>query len=520
MAKFSFSRVLSLLKGFLREMQSPLYGYDIQDVKLNTNEDSYAALFQFKASTGSDKLGKVTNIKGEDIPLSILIKVINSKEVFAPILSGLNNITTSGNDKETKDLFNLLLGDRDPNGEYKIDNTLESAKARGKDGSMKGGLLGIDLTKVKTLPTAGLTYANRFWSWQNIAEQFLRYSLECEAQGKDYGAIENQAYKDCSKLISEYLAKVELVASPDEVKIDTYPLVLPILVAIQGKLQEYYSAAYEKYDDAKYIEPTFEDLVDEDEYNQAQQEQAAKEQAQAEQAQADNLLNNAETANFRPGPSATQGKGMFNNMQIKVKLQKIQGSEDLSVLGLQSTCPPANTLDYIDDIINQEEFWDAITEEPQTFAINVEDDGYEIEQCEDCEFDPCDSLQEVFKAGIRAYRNLYIIHWMSNGNDMMKLHLLAEEMYEELIKEIDTIGELLVEKCGTVPQLDFPCDYVAVQNYDFQTGLDHIQSLINMYIDCIDCAYPNQTSDVQSTLDEWLRYWNKEMNYFVKRQEV
>ena len=121
------------------------------------------------------------------------------------------------------------------------------------------------------------------------------------------------------------------------------------------------------------------------------------------------------------------------------------------------------------------------------------------------EASPCESLCEVFKAGIRAYRNLYIIDWMSKGNDMMKLHIMAE---------------LPVEKQGTVPHLDFPCDYVPVQDHDFQTGLLQIQSLIQTYIDCIDYAYCNQDSDVQSTLDQWLRYWNKQLNYFVKGQEV
>ena len=162
-----------------------------------------------------------------------------------------------------------------------------------------------------------------------------------------------------------------------------------------------------------------------------------------------------------------------------------------------------------------------MTEEPQAFDIAVDDDGFDVEPCETCpECSPCESLCEVFKAGIRAYRNLYILHWMSSGNDMMKLHIMSEEMYGELVQEIDTIGELLVEKQGTVPQLDFPCDYIPVQQYDFQTGLDQIKSLIQMYIDCIDYAYCNQDSDVQSTLDEWLRYWNKQLNYFVKGQEV
>jgi DNA-binding ferritin-like protein len=174
----------------------------------------------------------------------------------------------------------------------------------------------------------------------------------------------------------------------------------------------------------------------------------------------------------------------------------------------------------MDEIVGQPEFIESLSEDPTTYAIDVDEDGFDIEPCEEClECGPCEGLCEVFKSGIRAYRNLYILHWMAKGNDMMKLHIMAEEMYGELIQEIDTIGELLVEKQGTVPQLDFPCDYVPVQDYDFQTGLTQIQSLIQVYIDCIDYAYCNQTSDVQSTLDEWLRYWKKQLNYFVERQE-
>jgi hypothetical protein len=181
----------------------------------------------------------------------------------------------------------------------------------------------------------------------------------------------------------------------------------------------------------------------------------------------------------------------------------------------------SDVLADIDEIINQDEFIQALPEEPTSYSIDVDDDGFDIVPCEECiECNPCESLCEVFKAGIRAYRNLYILHWMSHGNDMMKLHNLSEEMYAELNSEIDTLGELLVEKQGTVPQLDFPCDYIPVQQYDFQTGLNQIKSLISMYIDCIDYAYCNQDSDVQSTLDEWLRYWNKQLNYFVKGQEV
>jgi DNA-binding ferritin-like protein len=109
---------------------------------------------------------------------------------------------------------------------------------------------------------------------------------------------------------------------------------------------------------------------------------------------------------------------------------------------------------------------------------------------------------------------------MAKGNDMMKLHLLSEEMYEELIKEIDTLGELLVEKCGAVPSPEWCDTYLEIQAYEFQESLCILTQYIQSYIDALTFAYPNQASDVQSTLDEWLRYWNKQMNYFVKRQEI
>jgi DNA-binding ferritin-like protein len=108
---------------------------------------------------------------------------------------------------------------------------------------------------------------------------------------------------------------------------------------------------------------------------------------------------------------------------------------------------------------------------------------------------------------------------MAKGNDMMKLHLLAEELYKELIEEIDTLGELMVEKCGTVKGLDFAWNPVTTREYEFQESLVIIKDFIQNYVDTIDYAYCNQTSDVQSTFDEWLRFWNKQMNYFIKNQE-
>lgn len=446
-----------------------------------------------------------------------------------------------------KDVVNkvkFLVGesalDRDNSGQYVGDISLANAIKRGANGGIEGGFLGVNLQQVAENGFQGAGYTTTGW-WKSIADDKLKYTLVCEADNADAGKVANQGLLDCAKWVSKYIAFVEAqynkseeVAESTQVdkeavladqlsaeekkskeentQLIANVLVMPILVEIQAQLRELYQ---DKLNEDTSLDAIIDhDATDEEASSNTQDQgdqNASDEQVEGEQSQGD--LNNSDN-----GGDATVDNNASKH--INVTLKKIQASDELAIISLDSNYLPGDTLSDVDEIINQEEFLNTLTEEPQSFAIEVDDDGFDIEPCECCQCDACASLCEVFKSGIRAYRNFYILHWMSSGNDMMKLHLMAEEMYGELQSEIDTIGELLVEKQGTVPQLDFPCDYIPVQQYEFQTGLDQIKSLIQMYIDCIDYAYCNQDSDVQSTLDEWLRYWNKQLNYFVKNQEA
>jgi DNA-binding ferritin-like protein len=114
-----------------------------------------------------------------------------------------------------------------------------------------------------------------------------------------------------------------------------------------------------------------------------------------------------------------------------------------------------------------------------------------------------------------------MIHWLAIGNDMEKLHIKAEELYGELDQEIDLLAELIVEKTGTIIDINTieTCDTVGTQNRTFQQGIQCIKQYAQSFIDYIDITYPNQPSDVQSILDDWLRYWNKQINYFITREQ-
>ena len=519
MADSSFlNKALGWIKSFLDSMPSPVDGYSIQDAKLNARDGEYSVLYQFASNPVKDETTgeALTDIHGNPLPLNVLISTTNVQEALKPILSGLNNIDDlaySENEADRKKAVALLavfLGEG--RGEAPVEESfqmLESvedifAASDNKSDNAKGGLLGTKLTDVTTFPTEGYSYEGKVWSWAKIAGEYLKYALECQYPGKDFGAIENVALANCGKLIGEYLVKMKVIANADELKINVTNLIKPAMIRLQADLKTYYDAAYEKYVATKNIKDT-----SKEDREAAEQEEADK------QAQAEQLAQEQEDAERM---QRMEDMGFQFSKQISVKLQKVQGSIDL--LGLQSNYSPSDTLDDIEDIIYQDEFINALPEEPQAFVIDVDDEGYDIEPCENCEIDPCGSLWSVMQNAIVMYRNMYTLHWMSKGNDMMKLHILSEELYGELIQEIDTLGELMVEKCGTVKSLDFEWTPIATKQYDFQEGLSVIKDFIQNYIDTIDYAYPNQTSDVQSTFDEWLRYWNKQLNYFVKGQEA
>ncbi len=510
-------KLLGFLKGFLSSMPSPIEGFSMNDVKVKEEGDVFSSLFSFSAgvnenvdfTVGDDTISKpsqgVKDIGGNDIDVYVLLKALNARDVFNPILSGLNKLD-SLQDKEKAALFTVLLGD-----DRGDDLTVAGAKSRSQ------GLLGLDLIngggdpyRYTTAPFAGTS-----WSWGNVAEDKLRYGLECQSPGADYGAITNVPLTKCEDLIKEYLVDTaKAIATADEVQIDITDFVKPILLRMQAWLVKYYEAAIQKYNPDNVKNPdSWEDKKPKEPEWRAVFDQEGK--------MIDQIDINSDDGAQKAEQYAAQGFQVGAAKHIDVTLQRIAGTADFNMTAIRANYDPSLVLVDMDEIVGQPEFIESLSEEPTTYAINVDDDGFDIEPCEEClECGPCEGLCEVFKSGIRAYRNLYILHWMAKGNDMMKLHLMTEEMYEELQGEIDTIGELLVEKQGTVPQLDFPCDYLPIQEYDFQTGLLQIKSLIQMYIDCIDYAYCNQDSDVQSTLDEWLRYWNKQLNYFVKGQEI
>ena len=505
------NKLRSLFNKILRESGNVLrsYGYELSDASVENQSGAVSTHYVYTPTIGNTK-----------VPLTVILTASNVGSVFQETIRQIQTLSWDGeNPRVNSHAIEYLTGIKiDPNDPNDLKDISLQSVIKGKK-----GLLGAPL-----VDDAGNIIATEDGSgdWWEIAFSELQYGLYCETENNDAGQVQNQSLMDCVNWIHKYIDIVqkesgvnkeqltheekvkraedkESQLSTDSSK-DAFKLVIPILANIQSQLRD-------MYQDRLNEELSLDKLIPQPNPNVEESEATQKAKALAQEMADENYATEEAAKEMAQADSAKH---------INIKLQKIQGSEDIDILALKSNYLPGETLNDVDDIINQDEFFNQLTEEPQSFDIAIDADGFDIEPCNEFVSCPEDELNQLFMYGITFYRNLYILHWMAKGNDMMKTHLLSEEMYEELIKEIDTLGELLVEKTGKVLDLGFQCDYLQIKDYEFQESLNILSIYIQTYIDYIDLAYCNQDSDVQSVFDEWLRYWKKQLNYFVKGQEI
>ena len=133
-------KLLGFLKGFLSSMPSPIEGFSMNDVKVKEEGDVFSSLFSFSAGVNEDveytvgddtitRTGQgLKDIGGNDIDVYILLRALNARDVFNPILSGLNQFN-SLDDKEKAALYaaQTLRGAADMLLEFKNSETLKNA---------------------------------------------------------------------------------------------------------------------------------------------------------------------------------------------------------------------------------------------------------------------------------------------------------------------------------------------------------------------------------------------------------
>lgn len=482
-AKFSIGDLLSKLLSSITKIPSFMDGFDV--TKTDANMDG--SVITCSRVLQSQKYGSLTVTVGVD--------KFTDNEIIEGCTKALDQLSSAQSaDYELDNNSNYYLGLLCGTGD-RTDN----------NGSLltSGELLDPKLTdKTTTLSTI----------WQKIANN-LKYNLRCEAQGYSGGSVSDKSINEILPMVSQYLQRCGAVPQSETAGFNINPvyLVLPILIAIQDYL-------------SKYLDSVNKILSGEVQAEQPESTNQNDQQDQNQTGQSNNSSNTEADQNTNPLDSGTTENTASNTNSSKlvdIKLQKITGSTDIDLMAIKANFNPGEALTAVDDVLSSPDFIELITETPQSYEVLVDDVGYDINPCTDLIVEPNENLTQLFIQAIQFSRNLHMIHWLAIGNDMEKLHIKAEELYDELDEEIDLLAELIVEKTGTIIDINKieTWDTVGTQDRTFQQGIECIKQYAQSFIDYIDITYPNQPSDVQSILDEWLRYWNKQINYFINREQ-
>lgn len=483
--------ILKAIRNIINRIPSCLDGFEVTESEATIDQGIYKATRIFVSG------GDLKDPDGNPINLKIDLAAldVDSNETISKCLEGISRIEVQHkidpSNSYQAEAYKILLG-MEP-ADIKDIKDVKSSRAT------SSGLLYPVHPDAKELST----------QWQELLNS-LQYALRCEAKGYRPGNANNANLAKIKELVSSYLVlcgaeSTENMSNARGVQL-VY-LVMPIVQLIQQRLSNYLD------DTIKSVYGESEDAND-TQLDDTQLDNNEGADDSSEPSTTPDVDNAQSGATSTPQPSNASKK-------ISIKLQKITATSDINVLGIQTDYNPGEALDVVDDILSNPDFTDLITETPQTYEVCVDDEGYDVNPCTDLIVEPNENLTQLFIQAIQFSRNLHMIHWLAIGNDMEKLHIKAEELYGELDEEIDLLAELIVEKTGTIIDINKieTWDTVGTQNRTFQQGIECIKQYAQSFIDYIDITYPNQPSDVQSILDDWLRYWNKQINYFITREQ-
>ena len=130
-------------------------------------------------------------------------------------------------------------------------------------------------------------------------------------------------------------------------------------------------------------------------------------------------------------------------------------------------------------------------------------------------------------ASVAASNDFKHIHLHSVGRNFDRLHNICEEYYEKASEQTDTLAEYCLEN-GVGSICNFSCAAEIInwkvqttQQYDFKSGIAAMKSIIALYLKALlEMRESINDESMQSVLDDFIRYWRKELMYKLKRRDT
>lgn len=293
---------------------------------------------------------------------------------------------------------------------------------------------------------------------------------------------------------------------------------------IKSVVKEYHDIPDTKFDDC--LEKFFNDVFGEgleEGYEDAKwqsedfdiNEKYADERAEAEA--------RAEVGDVDSSSKFNKQAKVNSSKRLKVRMQKVVGSKKphARLIAIEANYDPAEALTDVRYICSDPDFVGTLSDAPEQFTIQVEPDGDMDVVSDGSELSPEVGYAAILSQAYRGMFDMQYIHWNILGDQFQDVHRMTDDYVSFFKSVIDMVAEIYLETSHSIPHpLQLFSEDAAIMddlNIDSKDGAKLAADILTSFGTCLDLYYVNFSHDVQSLVDEWIRYCKKQAQFLLTR---
>lgn len=222
-----------------------------------------------------------------------------------------------------------------------------------------------------------------------------------------------------------------------------------------------------------------------------------------------------------------QAFGIHAAKTLQVTLQRITAAKEscINLTAIKADYNLAEAYTNLDVVLDSPEFTDMITEEPISFEIVDTGDDYDISTIDGISDATVYSLKNLLCATVQFSMDIQLLRWESArcfdifnriGSQLWSVHDWIDKLGIWIIEASNSVYNVLGD---CIPDLgetvDVCCEHSPCLEY---TGEQIIYPVFDRMISAIENNLPNLPSDMQVSLNYWLRDLKQFVNFEIKQR--
>lgn len=218
----------------------------------------------------------------------------------------------------------------------------------------------------------------------------------------------------------------------------------------------------------------------------------------------------------------------FNCIQaaqcVRATFKKVVSSTEASVelTNVYSTYSTIDTLDAINALADDDEFVAALPEgEDVSYSITVDDDGYDVNECECCEFSLSSAIDQILRVLYNYWLMTKFVSVNSIGSRANDLSRECEYQDWEVQAQITSFSILQAQTFGKASnpiRLIQSMECVSEEvNYTYDDGIRLLHSMLLDIVSTMELYWCNFPVDFQHQMTMWIGQWKNKADYYIGR---